>query len=96
MKSVTFSYNLSGTGCGSGVFGYTYKNTTTIWFCGSFWAAAARGTDSKAGTVVHEHSHCDARTDDIDYGQDGARDLAARSPDRAVKNADNYEYYAGG
>ena len=96
MKSVTFSYDLSSTGCRSGVFGYTYKNTTTIWFCGSFWDATARGTDSKAGTIVHEHSHCDARTDDIAYGQDGARTLAAGSPDLAVKNADNYEYYAGG
>ncbi|HBI44476.1 MAG TPA: hypothetical protein DDY78_16735, partial [Planctomycetales bacterium] len=69
---------------------------TTIWFCGAFWAAPATGADSKAGTVVHEHSHSDANTDDLTYGQTNARALATSKPDQAVRNADNYEYYAGG
>jgi hypothetical protein len=96
MRTVTFTYNLTGAGCQSGWFAYTHKGDTTIWFCGSFWAAPAAGTDSKAGTVVHEHSHSDADTDDVTYGQTNARALAARDPDQAIRNADSYEYYAGG
>jgi peptidyl-Lys metalloendopeptidase len=96
MRTVRFTYDLSGAGCKSGSFAYTYKGDTKIWFCGSFWSAPATGTDSKAGTVVHEHSHSDANTDDLTYGQTNARALAARAPDEAIRNADNYEYYAGG
>ncbi len=96
MKTVAFTYDLSGAGCKSGWFAYTHKGDTTIWFCGAFWSAPATGTDSKAGTVVHEHSHSDANTDDVTYGQPNARALATNNPDRAVQNADNYEFFAGG
>ncbi len=96
MKTVAFTYDLSGAGCKSGVYAYTHKGDTRIWFCGAFWSAPAAGTDSKAGTVVHEHSHSDANTDDVTYGQTNARALATSKPDQAVRNADNYEYYAGG
>jgi peptidyl-Lys metalloendopeptidase len=96
MTTVTFTYDLSGTGCKSGTFAYTYKGGTTIWFCGAFWTAPATGTDSKAGTVVHEHSHSDASTDDLTYGQANARALAASDPAQATRNADNFEYYAEG
>ena len=96
MKTVTFTYDLSGSGCQSGWYAYTHKGDTTIWFCGQFWAAPATGTDSKAGTMVHEHSHSDAKTDDVTYGTANARSLAISNPNQAVKNADNYEYFAGG
>jgi peptidyl-Lys metalloendopeptidase len=96
METVVFTYNLSGSGCGRGVFAYTYKGTSTIWFCDQFWAAPANGTDSRAGTVLHEHTHSDASTDDNVYGQDGCRGLAKSDPDKAVENADTHEYYAGG
>lgn len=96
METVQFTYDLSGTGCESGVFAYTYKKTSTIWFCDQFWAAPATGTDSKAGTVVHEHTHCDASTDDIAYGQVRCRSLAVNQPSKAIENADSHEYYAGG
>jgi len=96
MESETFTYDLTGSGCKSGWFAYTYKGTTTIWMCGAFWNAPATGTDSKAGTVVHEHSHASASTDDLTYGQPNCRKLATDDPDKAVRNADNHEYYAGG
>ena len=96
MNTVTFTYDLTGAGCKSGWFAYTHKGDTTIWFCGAFWAASATGTDSKAGTIVHEHSHSDADTDDLTYGQTNARALAMSKPAQAVRNADNYEYFAGG
>jgi peptidyl-Lys metalloendopeptidase len=98
MKAVVFTYDLSGTGCCSGVYGYTYKGSSTIWFCEPFWKAPAIGTDSRAGTLVHEHSHSDAKTDDLPnaYGQKNARALAANMPAQAVRNADNFEYFAEG
>jgi hypothetical protein len=54
------------------------------------------GTDSKAGTVLHEHTHSDASTDDNVYRQAGSRALAINDAGRATENADSHEYYAGG
>lgn len=96
MEEAQFTYNLTGEDCGSGVYAYTYKGTTTIWFCDAFWSATDTGTDSRAGTVVHEHTHATANTDDIQYGQSGCQQLAVNSPANAVMNADSHEYYAGG
>jgi len=96
METTPFTYDLSGKGCESGVFAYTYKGTSTIWFCDAFWAAPNTGTDSRAGTVVHEHTHASAGTDDIQYGQEGCQQLAKTRPNDSVMNADTHEYYAGG
>ncbi|MCH8806100.1 MAG: hypothetical protein IH986_08430 [Planctomycetes bacterium] len=96
MRTKSFTYDLSGTGCKPSWYAYTYKGTTKIWYCGAFCSAPATGTDSKAGTVLHEHSHASASTDDIAYGQSNCRQLAKTQPTSAVSNADNFEYYAGG
>jgi peptidyl-Lys metalloendopeptidase len=96
MEDTTFTYNLAGSGCESGVFAYTYKGTSTIWFCDAFWSASDTGTDSRAGTVVHEHTHASSGTDDIQYGQPGCMQLAISNPSNAVMNADTHEYYSGG
>jgi hypothetical protein len=96
MQTTTFTYDLTGSGCGGSVYAYTYKGTTTVWMCDLFWSAPTVGTDSKAGTVLHELTHAIAYTDDITYGQTNCRQLAVNNPDRAVRNADNHEYYAGG
>jgi peptidyl-Lys metalloendopeptidase len=42
--------------------------------CRAFWPAPANGTDSKAGTLIHEMSHFNvvAGTNDWVYGQSGA------------------------
>ncbi len=54
------------------------------------------GTDSKAGTLVHEMSHFTAvaGTDDHAYGQTNAKSLAISNPDLALNNADSHEYFA--
>jgi peptidyl-Lys metalloendopeptidase len=96
MQSIPFVYQLEGRACRRGAFAYTFKNLATIWLCDSFWSAAVTGPDSKAGALIHEHSHNAARTDDLTYGRSQARDLAAHSPDRAIRNADNYQYFAEG
>jgi peptidyl-Lys metalloendopeptidase len=79
------------------VYAYVYPNQPyNIYLCGAFWAAPLTGTDSKAGTLIHEMSHFNvvAGTDDLAYGQTAARNLAINNPDGAVRNADSHEYFA--
>ncbi|HSN85774.1 MAG TPA: M35 family metallo-endopeptidase, partial [Thermoanaerobaculia bacterium] len=54
------------------------------------------GTDSKAGTLVHEASHFTvvAGTSDYAYGQTACKNLAISNPTNATRNADNHEYFA--
>lgn len=84
-------------GCTDSYYAYVYPNQPyKIYLCNSFWSAANTGTDSKAGTIVHETSHFTvvADTDDIAYGQSAAKSLALSNPAQAVKNADSHEYFA--
>ncbi|WKN33779.1 M35 family metallopeptidase [Porifericola rhodea] len=94
MEGTAFTYVLSGSGCKRNTYAYTYKGSDKIWLCDLFWKADPIGTDSKAGTMVHEHAHASASIDDIVYGQAKARKLAQDEPEKAIKNADNYEYYS--
>jgi len=79
------------------VYAYVYANQPyKIYLCGVFWTAPATGTDSKAGTLIHEMSHFTvvAGTDDWAYGQTNAKALAISNPTNAVDNADSHEYFA--
>ena len=84
-------------GCTAGVFAFVYPNAPySIYVCGAFWDAAVTGTDSRAGTLIHEISHFTvvAGTSDHAYGQAAAMALAGSTPAQAVSNADNHEYFA--
>ena len=83
------------TDAGTYAFVYPDDATHTITLCGAFWSAPAQGTDSKAGTLIHEASHFVdvASTDDFVYGQSGAKSLAINNPANAIANADNHEYF---
>jgi len=84
-------------GCNQSYYAYVYPTRPyEIFVCRAFWSAPLTGTDSKAGTLIHEMSHFNAvaGTDDHVYGQSGAQNLAATDPARAVENADNHEYFA--
>ncbi len=79
------------------LYAYVYPDEPyTIYFGNQFWSAPLNGTDSKAGTFVHEMSHfyVVAGTKDHVYGQSAARNLADIDPDRAINNADSHEYFA--
>lgn len=67
-----------------------------IYLCPVFWQTDLSGTDSRAGTLVHELSHFTALvgTDDHAYGQRAARELAQNDPTTAIDNADNFGYFA--
>ncbi|KAL1746173.1 hypothetical protein HDZ31DRAFT_73058 [Schizophyllum fasciatum] len=91
----SFTYNCECTE--EGVFAYVNPDDYGhIHLCPVFWQAETTGTDSKGGTLVHETTHFtkNGGTDDIVYGQDGAKDLAKSDPDSAVQNADSHEYFA--
>jgi peptidyl-Lys metalloendopeptidase len=78
-------------------YAYVFPNQPyTIYLCGAFWSAPMTGTDSKAGTLIHEMTHFTvvAGTDDYAYGQTAAANLALTSPEQALDNADNHEYFA--
>jgi peptidyl-Lys metalloendopeptidase len=78
-------------------YAYVFANQPyKIYVCGAFWSAPVTGTDSKAGTLVHEMSHFTvvAGTDDWAYGQPAAKSLAISNPAQAIDNADSHEYFA--
>ncbi len=84
-------------GCTDDYYAYVYSNQPyRIYVCNAFWSAPTTGTDSKAGTLVHEMSHFNvvAGTDDWAYGQSACRSLASSNAKRAVDNADSHEYFA--
>lgn len=60
---------------------------------GSFWAAPMTGTNSKAGTLIHEMSHEVSGTKDFTYGTANAQNLAKKNPEKAIRNADNWEFF---
>ncbi|HEV7671368.1 MAG TPA: M35 family metallo-endopeptidase [Thermoanaerobaculia bacterium] len=79
------------------LYAFVYANQPYhVHLCGAFFAAPATGTDSKAGTLVHETSHFTvvAGTDDNAYGQTACKKLATKNPTKAVDNADSHEYFA--
>lgn len=79
------------------VYAYVYPTLPySIYLCGAFWTAPVTGTDSKAGTLIHETSHFNvvAGTHDYAYGQSASQALAASNPPYAIMNADSHEYFA--
>lgn len=85
--------------CTTGSFAWVVKSDPyKIHLCNAFWTAGVMGTDSQAGTLVHETSHFNvvASTDDYAYGQTACMNLASTNPGQAIDNADSYEYFAEG
>ena len=83
--------------CNESAIAYVFPDAAyKIHLCTSFWDLDLNGTDSQAGTIIHELSHfkITAHTDDHVYGKLRARQLATETPDTAINNADNYEYFA--
>jgi peptidyl-Lys metalloendopeptidase len=94
MDTASVRFNCS---CTDSAYAYVYPTQPyTIYLCNAFWTAPSTGTDSKAGTLVHEMSHFNvvAATDDWAYGQTAAKNLARTNTTKAVDNADSHEYFA--
>ncbi len=83
--------------CNNSSYAYVFPSTPyVIYLCGAFWSAPLLGTDSKAGTLIHEMSHFTivAATNDHAYGQNACQALALATPSQAIENADSHEYFA--
>ncbi|KAF7307716.1 Peptidyl-Lys metalloendopeptidase [Mycena kentingensis (nom. inval.)] len=83
--------------CTDSSYAYVYPDDFgTIYLCNAFWSAPNTGTDSRAGTLIHESTHFTrlAGTDDYAYGQSAAKSLAISNPSNAIFNADSHEYFA--
>jgi len=80
------------------LYAYVYPSRPgDVFLCPAFFAAPVLGTDSQAGTLVHELSHfavANGGTHDHVYGQHAVARLALDDPERAIDNADSYEYFA--
>ncbi|KZV67402.1 zincin, partial [Peniophora sp. CONT] len=75
----------------SGTYAYVYADEPGyVYLCPVFWDAPATGTDSQAGTIVHEQSHftVNGGTSDHVYGQSAAKSLASSNPSQAIDNAE--------
>lgn len=82
--------------CKQSYYAYVYPTQPyKIYLCNAFWSAPMTGTDSKAGTLIHEMTHFNvvAGTDDWAYGQSAAKSLALSNPTKALDNADSHEYF---
>lgn len=93
MNNASVGFNCT---CTDSAYAYVYPTQPyNIYLCNAFWNAPALGTDSKAGTLIHEMSHFNvvAGTNDYAYGQTAAKNLAIRQPKKAVDNADSHEYF---
>jgi len=90
----SFTYDCT---CTEEYYAYVYaEDLGHIYLCNLFWSAPTTGTDSKAGTLIHESSHFIQHGATLDhvYGQEACRSLAQSDPDSAVMNADSHEYFA--
>ena len=67
-----------------------------VYLCNAYWRADQLGTDSRAGTILHELSHFPeiGDTNDFAYGAVDVSNLAISNPNNAVFNADSIEYFA--
>jgi len=90
----TITYTFDGPRCTANTYAYTFKKSRNIFLCSLYQQASVlTGDDNKVGILTHELSHAIASTDDIVYGKDPCRNLATQKPAKAVKNADNFEYF---
>jgi peptidyl-Lys metalloendopeptidase len=101
-QNIKYTYNFQALvfNCGctiANTYAYVYANRPyMIYLCPAFWSAPMIGTDSKAGTIIHETSHflVVAATQDNVYGQSLSKNLAMINPLKAIQNADSHEYFA--
>lgn len=93
-RRAQFHYKVGGKYCDDKTYAYTTIGGNQIWICAKFWEAPDDGIESRAGTIVHEHSHASGGTNDHDYMRMACRDLAKGHPLKAIRNADNYEFFA--
>lgn len=80
--------------CSASTLAYTSFGSDTIYCCPAYETLPTTGTDTKPGTILHEYTHKSINTEDYVYGTQNCHNLARTNPDKAINNADNYEYFS--
>ena len=94
LRDDRITYIFGGKYCDKDTFAYTFHDSRKIYLCKSYEKANKNsGLDTKVGILTHELSHALSKTDDKVYGISACKKLAKKAPHKAVKNADNYEYF---
>lgn len=94
LTSENVSYDCTGTGCGASWNAYVYSGGAyEIFLCPNYWTKPDSGQVSKHSIIYHETSHEAAGTKDHTYGSTNCQNLANTDPNKAIENADSYEYY---
>jgi peptidyl-Lys metalloendopeptidase len=89
------TYNCQGPLCQPSYIAYVFAvPPLEVFLCQQFWNMPEEGTDTKYGTLIHEFSHECAGTKDHTYGYTNCQNLATNDPDKAIENADNYQFFA--
>jgi peptidyl-Lys metalloendopeptidase len=67
-----------------------------VHLCEAYFNLNATGMDSRPGTILHEMAHFDIvnGTHDHCYGATTCSTMAASDPEKAIRNSDNYQYFA--
>ncbi|XP_067037796.1 extracellular protease-like [Acropora muricata] len=94
LKTETITYTFDGPHCDDHTFAYTYKQKREIFLCKLYKdAKTLLGSNNKMGILTHELSHAITSTDDIVYGKFVCKVLATFASKKAIRNADNFEYF---
>ena len=106
-SKITYVCQRTGPGiCDGGTYAYVYPNdSSTIYLCELYFELPALSdatflevfnSGTRAGTIIHEMSHYDdvGGTNDNCYNRDVCSEFARNSPNRAVHNADSFQYFA--
>jgi hypothetical protein len=78
-----------------GVYAYIIEGDKerNIYLNDSYWEQPSSGANSRAGTILHEVSHWNGRSDYGIYGLTPSRELAVKSPDSALFHADSFAFW---
>lgn len=106
-SKITYICERSGAGtCDVGTYAFVYpRDSGTIHLCPPYFSLPSLSdatflevfnSGTRAGTIIHEMSHYEdvGSTGDFCYNRDVCSAFARTSPNRAVHNADNFQYFA--
>ena len=97
LKNNAVTYVINPSRCQSNWNAFTSKGSKTVNLCPAYHGkgvfCVSSGAPTKEGILAHEWTHAFGRTDDNAYGETANKNLARTNPDKAVNNADTYEYW---
>lgn len=98
IQTLSMGFDCADLMCSPSTYAFVYPNdpTHTMYLCPIYFSSPTTGTDTQAGTLIHEATHWSdvVGTDDTAYGQANCQALAISNATQAINNADTYLYFA--